>query len=107
MDGHGRCAAHDIDLAKAKEDPDHKPFDFTFLFDDIMDPDSFFLKQFISINFDKENNECRTYRSVQLLFIRIHIRNITINSLKDGYVAKAAAYYTFGKEPTREGGEED
>lgn len=101
MDGHGRCAAHDIDLAKAKEDPDHKPFDFTFLFDDIMDPD-LFLKQFISINFDTKKTTNAELTGYAAAVHKDPYTEYYHKLLKDGYVAKAAAYYTFGKEPTRE-----
>ena len=106
MDGHGRCAAHDIDLAKAKEDPDHKPFDFTFLFDDIMDPD-LFLKQFISINFDTKKTTNAELTGYAAAVHKDPYTEYYHKLLKDGYVAKAAAYYTFWKRTYKRGYEED
>lgn len=51
MDGHGRAAGHDLELAEAMKNPVYQPFDFIFFFEDIHDPD-IFRKQFVSINFD-------------------------------------------------------
>lgn len=101
MDGHGRCAAHDIDLTMALEDPAHKPFDFTFLFDDIEDSVLCF-KQFISINFDTKKTTNAELTGYAATVYKNPYTGYYHKLLKDGYVAKAAAYYTFGKEPTRE-----
>ena len=41
MDGHGRAAGHDLELAEAMKNPAYQPFDFIFFFEDICDPDIF------------------------------------------------------------------
>lgn len=101
MDGHGRCAAHDIDLAQAKENPHHIPFDYIFLFDNMTDP-NLFLKQFISINFDTKKTTNAELTGYAAAVHKDPYTEYYHDMLKDGYVAKAAAYYTFGKEPTRD-----
>lgn len=51
MDGYGRLAGHDLDLGEAMKDPAYKPFDFTFIFKDLKDSNSFF-KQYQSVNLE-------------------------------------------------------
>lgn len=100
-DGNGRCAAHNKDLDMAMKDPSYKPFDFIFLYDDMTDPDLFY-KQFISINFDTKkttNAELTSYAAAVYKNPYTEYYNALI---KEGFVAKAAAYFTFGKEPNRE-----
>ena len=101
MDGHGRAAGHDLELAEAMKNPAYQPFDFIFFFEDICDPD-IFRKQFVSINFDTKkttNAELAGYAAAVYKNADTQYYN---DLLKTGYVAKAAAYYAYAKEPSRD-----
>lgn len=101
MDGHGRAAGHDLELAEAMKNPVYQPFDFIFFFEDIHDPD-IFRKQFVSINFDTKkttNAELAGYAAAVYKNADTQYYN---DLLKSGYVAKAAAYYAYAKEPSRD-----
>lgn len=101
MDGHGRAAGHDLELAEAMKNPVYQPFDFIFFFEDIHDPD-IFRKQFVSINFDTKkttNAELAGYAAAVYKNADTQYYN---DLLKTGYVAKAAAYYAYAKEPSRD-----
>ena len=99
-DANGRGAGHDLDLDKAMVDPNYTPFDFTFTFKTFESPEQFF-KQYISTNLDVK----KTTRSE--LFQYTSCRN-TGSILKsyyalqnDRFVAKAASYYSIGRELTK------
>lgn len=101
MDGTGRLAAHNLDVKKAMEDPNHEPFDYIFFYDEITDPKAF-LKQFFSVNFDTKKTTNAELTGYAAAVHKDPYTEYYYEMLKDGYVAKAAAYYTFGKETTRE-----
>ena len=87
MDGHGRAAGHDLELAEAMKNPAYQPFDFIFFFEDICDPD-IFRKQFVSINFDTKkttNAELAGYAAAVYKNADTQYYN---DLLKTGYVAK-------------------
>ena len=98
---HGRAAGHDLELAEAMKNPVYQPFAFIFFFEDIHDPD-IFRKQFVSINFDTKkttNAELAGYAAAVYKNADTQYYN---DLLKSGYVAKAAAYYAYAKEPSRD-----
>lgn len=100
-DANGRGAGHDLDLDKATVDPDYTPFDFTFTFKTFESPEQFF-KQYISTNLDVK----KTTRSELLRYASCRNAGSILNSYyamqTDGFVAKAASLYTFGRELTKD-----
>lgn len=101
VDGNGRACGHDLDLKEATNNPDYTPFDFIFVFKEIHDSTLFF-KQYISVNLDVK----KTTGTELLNYSSCH-NNSTGTSLYhqligEGFVAKAASYYTYGRELTRE-----
>lgn len=100
-DANGRAAGHDLDLDKAMSDPDYAPFDFTFVYKEFKDPEQFF-KQYISTNLDVK----KTTRSELLRYASCRNAGSILNSYyamqTDGFVAKAASLYTFGRELTKD-----
>ncbi len=100
-DANGRAAGHDLDLEEAMRTPQYAPFDFTFFYKKIDNPDQFF-KQYISVNLDVK----KTSRSELLRYSSCRNVGSTTNNYyamqSDGFVAKAAAYYNFGRELTKE-----
>lgn len=101
LDGTGRLAAHNLDVKKAMEDPNYEPFDYKFWYEDIKDPKRL-LTQFFSVNFDTKKTTNAELTGYAAVVYKNPYTEYYHEMLKDGYVAKAAAYYTFGKEPTRE-----
>lgn len=100
-DGNGRAAGHDLDLEEAMKDPNYTPFDFTFVYKKIDDPDLFF-KQYISVNLDVK----KTSRSELLSYSSCRNADSTLNNyyrmIGDGYVAKSSSYYNWGRELTKD-----
>lgn len=101
MDGYGRLAGHDLDLEEAMKDPAYKPFDFTLIFKDLKDSNSFF-KQYQSVNLEVK----KTTRSELLKYTSCHKSNSILTEyykmVGEGSVAKAVAYYLFGRELTKD-----
>lgn len=97
MDGYGRLSGHDLDLEEAMKDPAYKPFDFTFIFKELKDPNSFF-KQYQSVNLEVK----KTTRSELLKYTSCHKSSSILTEyykmVGEGFVAKAVAYYIFGRE---------
>lgn len=100
-DGNGRGAGHDLDLDRAMVDPNYTPFDFTFVYKEFKDSEQFF-KQYISTNLDVK----KTTRSELLRYASYRNAGSILNSYyamqTDGFVAKAASLYTFGRELTKD-----
>lgn len=100
-DGNGRGAGHDLDLDRAMVDPNYTPFDFTFVYKEFKDSEQFF-KQYISTNLDVK----KTTRSELLRYASCRNAGSILNSYyamqTDGFVAKAASLYTFGRELTKD-----
>lgn len=100
-DANGRGAGHDLDLDKAITDPNYSPFDFTFVYKEFKDSEQFF-KQYISTNLDVK----KTTRSELLRYASCRNAGSILNSYyamqTDGFVAKAASLYTFGRELTKD-----
>lgn len=101
LDANGRAAGHDLDLEKAVKDPNYVPFDFTFVYKEVDDPDKLF-NQYISVNSDVK----KTTITELLCYSSCRNKGSKINNyyamIGEGFVAKAAAYYTFGREITKE-----
>ncbi len=97
LDGYGRCAGHDLELKKAQDDSEYKPFDVPVLFDDTQDP-GLFRMRYISINQDV----LKTKRSDLLRYAdktKQDKNTAYYNSLlKERFTAKAAQNYAYGKE---------
>lgn len=100
LDGNGRTAGHDLDLKEAMSAPNYIPFDFSFVYKELENPDLFF-KQYISTNLDVK----KTTKSELLRYTSCRKPGSTFNNYyalqSEGFVAKAAAYYIFGRELTR------
>ncbi len=97
IDGYGRSAGHNLELEKAKSDPDYKPFDVPVLFDGVQDP-SLLRAQFISINQDvKKTNKSDLLRYADKTK---QDRNTVYYDglLKEHFIPKAAQNYAYGKE---------
>lgn len=100
MDGHGRHAGYLRDLDAAALDDNYEPFKFIFWFQNITA--DVFKKQFPSLNFDTvktRSSELAKYSSA------MHKNNQIIEYTKlldKKYIAKAAQYWNFGKEQSRE-----
>lgn len=99
-DANGRGAGHDLDLDKAMVDPNYTPFDFTFTFKTFESPEQFF-KQYISTNLDVK----KTTRSELLKYTSCRNTGSILKSYyalqTGGFVAKAASYYSIGRELTK------
>lgn len=100
-DGNGRGAGHDLDLDQAMNDPSHSPFDFSFVYKVFESPEQFF-KQYISTNLEVK----KTMRSEMLRYTSCRNAGGIFNSYyalqNDGFVAKAASLYIFGRELTKD-----
>lgn len=100
-DGNGRGAGHDLDLDEAMNNPNYAPFDFTFVYKVFESPEQFF-KQYISTNLEVK----KTTRSELLHYTSCRNAGGIFNSYyalqNDGFVAKAASLYIFGRELTKD-----
>lgn len=100
-DGNGRGAGHDLDLDEAMNNPNYAPFDFTFVYKVFESPEQFF-NQYISTNLEVK----KTTRSELLHYTSYRNAGGIFNSYyvlqNDGFVAKAASLYIFGRELTKD-----
>lgn len=101
VDGNGRACGHDLDLKEAMNNAGYTPFDFIFVFKEIHDSTLFF-RQYISVNLDVKKTtgtELLNYSSCHNTSTGTALYHQLIG---EGFVAKAASQYIFGRELTRE-----
>lgn len=101
LDGNGRAAGHNLDLMEASKNSDYQPFDFKFVFQECLNPKDFF-NRYLSAN-----NDVKKTTSAELMYYTAcHDNNSDVifyrQLINEGFVAKAATYYVYGKELSHE-----